>query len=164
MTRLGGRIVECANVPWFDLAAKALTKRADWQEIVQQWLEGYWEPRTPVIELLAGELEDASPLMEILLEHDDPRPFKKALHNRIIGKDPFGNVLILTARCTAEARAVEEGLARSIHDRARQKLKFKFRWRRATQALAWLAMSYENAFETLLDFCKMLNPEDRGLF
>jgi hypothetical protein len=140
------------------LVARALARRGDWQETVEYWLNGFWEPRAVVIELLAGELPDAGPLIELLLAHDDPRPWKEALRGWRPGqrKDPFGEVLLLASRCVAEAGQVQARSLAELDERVVGRLGNDPFPKRAGECLAWLAKRWPRAFESLLQ--ALANP------
>ncbi|MBI4638618.1 MAG: HEAT repeat domain-containing protein, partial [Candidatus Rokubacteria bacterium] len=119
------------------LAACALARRDDWRAIVAEWLGGFWEQQATMLVFLAGVLADVAPLLEVLLAHDDSRPLEKALRDRRNGRDPFGGVLGLAARCVAEAVAVEDRLLGELRRRAEGRVDGP-KGDAAVRALAWL--------------------------
>jgi hypothetical protein len=138
------------------LAALALAQRHDWPQIVTRWLESFWEPRAPVIELLASMLPDATPLIDLLLAYDDPRPLHTITHQRLLqpqrAPNPFGNMLLLAARCGAETRTIAQASVQEICRRAEQRLGYDLWQNRevAVQALAWLGRQHGEPFARLL--------------
>jgi hypothetical protein len=124
------------------LAASALAQRYDWAQIVTHWLEGFWESRAPVIELLAGTLPDATPLIDLLLAYDDLRPLRAIAHEELLqpqrASNPFGNILVLAAQCEGESRTIARAAVQDLCKRAEKRLQGELQWDRAHQAFACL--------------------------
>ena len=116
------------------LAARALAKKTDWLRIVEQWFDSFWEPRTPVLELLAGEIQDITPLVKLFLEYEDP----------------FDNILLLAARCVVETKDLQPSCMEEIHQKAEQRSRRKTQPARAAQTLAWLGLRWQTSLNTLI--------------